>query len=108
VRAREATSVAVASAEDAEERTVDNDVLTLQFCVNYGGRAEIVEGWLGRQPWQEGGWTFDWDILMITGDTAAVRGTGIYDKLGTFENLWVLTLDKSGRCTVFRMWNNEI
>ena len=29
--------------EDAERRTLDNDVLTLQFCVNYGGRAEIVD-----------------------------------------------------------------
>jgi undecaprenyl diphosphate synthase len=29
--------------EDAEQRTGDNDVLTLQFCVNYGGRAEIVD-----------------------------------------------------------------
>jgi undecaprenyl diphosphate synthase len=29
--------------EDAEERTVGNEVLTLQFCVNYGGRAEIVD-----------------------------------------------------------------
>ena len=29
--------------EDAEQRTLDNDVLTLQFCVNYGGRAEIVD-----------------------------------------------------------------
>ena len=29
--------------EDAERRTVDNDVLTLQICVNYGGRAEIVD-----------------------------------------------------------------
>ncbi len=29
--------------EDAEERTLDNNVLTLQFCVNYGGRAEIVD-----------------------------------------------------------------
>lgn len=28
---------------DAEQRTLDNDVLTLQFCVNYGGRAEIVD-----------------------------------------------------------------
>jgi len=28
---------------DAEQRTEDNDVLTLQFCVNYGGRAEIVD-----------------------------------------------------------------
>ena len=29
--------------EDAEQRTVDNDVLTLQFCVNYGGRSEIAD-----------------------------------------------------------------
>lgn len=29
--------------EVAEEMSRDNDVLTLQFCVNYGGRAEIVD-----------------------------------------------------------------
>ena len=29
--------------EEAEERTRSNDVLTLQFCVNYGGRAEIAD-----------------------------------------------------------------
>jgi trans,polycis-polyprenyl diphosphate synthase len=29
--------------EDAEAFTQDNDRLTLQFCVNYGGRAEIVD-----------------------------------------------------------------
>jgi len=29
--------------EDAERMTVHNDVLTLQFCVNYGGRAEIAD-----------------------------------------------------------------
>jgi undecaprenyl diphosphate synthase len=28
---------------DAERMTVDNDVITLQFCVNYGGRAEIAD-----------------------------------------------------------------
>ena len=33
----------IAELEDAERRTRDNDVLTLQFCVNYGGRAEIVD-----------------------------------------------------------------
>ena len=33
----------IAELEEAERRTVDNDVLTLQFCVNYGGRAEIVD-----------------------------------------------------------------
>ena len=29
--------------EDAEQRTRANSTLTLQFCVNYGGRAEIVD-----------------------------------------------------------------
>ncbi len=29
--------------EDAEQRTKDNRTLTLQFCVNYGGRAEIAD-----------------------------------------------------------------
>jgi undecaprenyl diphosphate synthase len=29
--------------EDAERMTEQNDVLTLQFCVNYGGRAEIAD-----------------------------------------------------------------
>ena len=33
----------ISELEDAEQRTSDNDVLTLQFCVNYGGRAEIVD-----------------------------------------------------------------
>ena len=33
--------------EDAEQYTVDNDRLTLQFCVNYGGRAEIVDATRG-------------------------------------------------------------
>jgi hypothetical protein len=72
------------------------------------GRAEIVEGWLSRQQWQEGGWSFDWQILMITGDTAAVRGTGVYKKLGTFENLWTVTFDDDRKCIMFRMWNNQI
>jgi hypothetical protein len=29
----------------------------------------------------------DWNILMVTGDTAAVREIGTYQRLGTFENL---------------------
>ncbi len=29
--------------EEAERRTVDNDVCTLTMCVNYGGRAEIAD-----------------------------------------------------------------
>jgi undecaprenyl diphosphate synthase len=33
----------IAELEAAEELTRDNDVLTLTMCVNYGGRAEIVD-----------------------------------------------------------------
>jgi undecaprenyl diphosphate synthase len=33
----------IAELEEAERRTRDNDVITLQFCVNYGGRAEIAD-----------------------------------------------------------------
>jgi undecaprenyl diphosphate synthase len=33
----------IAELEEAERRTRDNDVITLQFCVNYGGRAELAD-----------------------------------------------------------------
>jgi trans,polycis-polyprenyl diphosphate synthase len=33
----------ISELEDAERMTVHNSVLTLQFCVNYGGRAEIAD-----------------------------------------------------------------
>jgi undecaprenyl diphosphate synthase len=33
----------ISELEDAERLTRDNTVLTLQFCVNYGGRAEIAD-----------------------------------------------------------------
>ncbi|GAA2721984.1 isoprenyl transferase [Actinocorallia aurantiaca] len=33
----------ISELEDAERMTVRNDVLTLQFCVNYGGRAELAD-----------------------------------------------------------------
>jgi len=40
----------------AEELTADNDVLTLTMCVNYGGRAEIVDA-----------------VALLAGDVAAGR-----------------------------------
>jgi trans,polycis-polyprenyl diphosphate synthase len=33
----------ISELQDAERQSAGNDVLTLQFCVNYGGRAEIVD-----------------------------------------------------------------
>jgi hypothetical protein len=79
----------------------------LPYKTDWIGRDEIVAGWLSRQDWQQGGWDFDWSILTITGDTAAIGGTGVYKELGSFTNLWTVTFDQSGRCTIFRMWNNE-
>ena len=71
------------------------------------GRDAIVAGWLDRANWQAGGWTFEWRILHICGDTAAIQGAGVYTELGTFDNLWTVTLDDDA-CSHFRMWNNEV
>lgn len=73
------------------------------------GREAIVAGWNDRRAWQEGGWSFTWSLLTVNGDTAAIAGTGVYDELGTFANLWTITFaDQGERCAVFRMWNNEV
>jgi hypothetical protein len=78
------------------------------YATDWIGRPQIIEGWQSRAAWQEGGWDFTWSTLMITGDTAAIRGTGIYKELGTFTNLWTVTLNERGTCTMFRMWNNQV
>lgn len=75
---------------------------------HWEGLDEIVEGWQSRADWQAGGWSFQWKLLAINGDTFAVQGVGNYVKLGRFDNLWVVTLGDDGKATVFRMWNNEI
>ena len=98
-----------AAAKDIEALfTPDAEYHEWPFETHWIGRKNIVEGWLSRQPWQAGGWTFDWTLLALTGDTAAISGTGVYVELGTFENLWTVTFGADGRCSVFRMWNNEV
>ena len=77
------------------------------YVTDWVGREQIVAGWGERKGWQAGGWEFDWSVLAISGDTAAVGGTGVYRELGTFANLWTVTFD-GDRCAVFRMWNNEV
>jgi hypothetical protein len=71
------------------------------------GREAILDGWEERETWQQGGWSFRWSLLALNGDTAAIEGTGVYDELGTFANLWTVTFADDGRAQVFRMWNNE-
>ena len=67
----------------------------------------VVDGWQSRDDWQKNGWTFDWEILLITGDTSAVRGRGTYVEFGAFDNLWTLPFSPDGRVKVLRMWNNQ-
>jgi len=89
--------------------TVDAEQHEWPYETHWIGRDAIVAGWQQRGPWQEGGWSFDdWSVLSVNGDTFAVDGVGEYVELGRFKNLWTVTLDDDGRCTVFRMWNNEI
>jgi uncharacterized protein (TIGR02246 family) len=90
------SDIAALFLDDAEYRMPSGDTAWL-------GRQAIVEGWLGRQGRQAGGWSFTWDLLATTGNTAAVRGIGDYPAIGTFDNLWVITLDDSGRASSFLM-----
>jgi hypothetical protein len=88
--------------------TADGEYHEWPYQTHWIGRDAIVEGWREREAWQEGGWTFEWSLLTINGDTAAVDGTGVYRSLGTFANLWVVTFGDAGTCSTFRMWNNEV
>ena len=72
------------------------------------GLPAIKEGWSARRKWQAGGWTFEWQLAAISGDTFAISGVGHYVELGSFSNLWVVTMNADRKCRLFRMWNSEI
>ena len=56
--------------------TEDAEYHEWPYETSWVGRENIVRGWLERKDWQEGGWDFDWSVLMVNGDTAAVGGPG--------------------------------
>ncbi|UKA68554.1 nuclear transport factor 2 family protein [Arthrobacter sp. FW306-05-C] len=94
--------IATVYARDAEfhERPYETD---------WNGLDEIAAGWKMRAGWAgTGSWTFGWKLLHLTGDTFAGQGTGTYPALGTFDNLWVVTLDAEGRATAHWQWNNQV
>ena len=69
------------------------------------GRDEIVAGWRSRWDWQQGGWSFDWQIVSIGSATAVITGVGRYTKLGNFDNHWTVTFRTPEECTNFTMIN---
>jgi hypothetical protein len=67
------------------------------------GREEIVAGWLDRD--EPGQARFTWKPLAVTDDLAVVQGETVYpDPPLTYSNLWVIRLDRDGRCTEFTEW----
>lgn len=99
-RTNEATDIAALFSDDAEYHETPYDT-------DWIGRDEIVEGWQSRWDWQQGGWTFEWNILSVDGLAVVVTGVGHYTKLGDFDNVWTLQFDASGRCVRFDMQNTE-
>ncbi|WP_331744098.1 nuclear transport factor 2 family protein (plasmid) [Streptomyces sp. NBC_01136] len=71
------------------------------------GRAAIVQGWQENAAVQPGGRSFDWEVLLVNGDTAAIREVRVDSGLGTFLTLLVVTLDDQGRASVLRVWRNQ-
>ena len=71
------------------------------------GRDEIVDGWQSRWDWQQGGWSFDWELVSIDGPAAVITGVGHYTELGNFSNHWTVRFRTAELCESFIMVNTE-
>lgn len=68
------------------------------------GQDGIVAGWLAARD-EPADWTFSWELLGADGDTAFVKGVTTYSGgRPTYDNLWVITFDGSGRARSFTEW----
>ena len=68
------------------------------------GQDGIVAGWLAARD-EPADWTFSWELLGADGDTAFVQGTTTYaGGRPTYDNLWVIRFDASGRARSFTEW----
>ena len=71
------------------------------------GQDGIVDGWLAARD-EAGGWTFSWELLGADGDTAFIQGLTTYaGDQPTYDNLWVVRFDGSGRARSFTEWFME-
>ena len=68
------------------------------------GQDGIVQGWLAARD-EPADWTFTWELLGCDGPTAFVQGVTTYSGgRPTYDNLWVITFDGSGRASSFTEW----
>ncbi len=84
--------------------TQDAEYHETPYETHWIGRAAIVKGWRSRWNWQQGGWTFDWQVVSPGQEQVVVEGVG----LGNFSNVWTLEFAPDGRCRRFHMVNQEI
>lgn len=80
----------------------DADYYTLPFREPWARREAIIKGWIARDD-QPGTWQFEYDWLAIEGDTGVLRSLTKYGK-STYSNIWLIKLNKDGRCHEFREW----
>jgi SnoaL-like domain len=87
--------------EDAVYETRPNDPHV------WKGQDGIVDAWLAARD-EPDGWTFSWKLLGADADTAFVQGVTTYSgDQPTYDNLWVIRLDGSGRASAFTEWFME-
>lgn len=84
--------------EDAryETRPHDPDAWT--------GQDGIVDGWVAARD-EPQDWTFSWELLGTNGPTAFIQGVTLYaGDQPSYDNLWVIRFDGSGRAASFTEW----
>ncbi len=82
----------------------DATYYTAPYREPWRGRGAIVSGWLDRKD-EPGQTRFTWKPLVLTGDLAIVQGEAVYrEPPTTYSNLWVMRMDRDGRCTEFTEW----
>ena len=79
----------------------DAEYFTAPWREPWRGRKAIVEGWLDRKD-EPGTWMFEFEVAAIDGNLGVVSGVTNYDDPDpNYVNLWLITLEDAGRCTIF-------
>ncbi len=82
--------------EDAEYRTRPHRE-------PWRGHEEIVAKWIENGDGPDDV-TFEWEPVLVSADTAVVRGKTDYVDDSIYHNLWVVQLAPDGRATSFTEW----
>jgi hypothetical protein len=88
--------------EIADLFTEDAEYWTDPFGQPWTGRDEIVKEWLGHRD-KPGETSFEWSPVVVTEGVAVIQGETRYPQV-TYSNLWMIKLDRSGRCGHFTEW----